>query len=65
MTPGSLLRFVPSTVVAGAAALALTTVFLAAPVAQATEVPHAGAGFTATSEWTQTLNDAGQEIALS
>ena len=59
VTRRSLLRFVPSTVVAGAAALALTTVFLAAPVAQATEVPHAGAGFTATSEWTQTLNDAG------
>jgi hypothetical protein len=65
VTPGSLLRSVSSTVVAGAAALALTAVVLAAPAAQATEVPHAGAGFTATSEWTQTLNDAGQEIALS
>jgi hypothetical protein len=65
VTPGSLLRSVSSTVVAGAAALALTALVLAAPAAQATEVPHAGAGFTATSEWTQTLNDAGQEIALS
>jgi outer membrane protein assembly factor BamB len=60
----SLARYVQGTVVAGAA-LALTTVFLAAPVASATEVPHASAGFTATQEWSQTLNDPNQQIALS
>ena len=65
MTRRSLLGSVPSTVVAGAAAVALTTVFLAAPVAQATEVPHAGSGFTATQEWSQTINDPNAEIALS
>ncbi len=58
-------RSVLSTMGAGAAALALTTVSLAAPVAQATEVPHAGAGFVATSEWTHQLNDPNQQIALS
>ena len=42
LTRRSLLRSVPSTVVAGAAAVALATAFLAAPAAQATEVPHAG-----------------------
>jgi len=47
------------------AALALTTAALgAAAAAQATEVAHA-AGFTATQEWSQTLNDAGNPIALS
>ena len=65
MTRGPLTRSVPSIVVAGAAALALTTVLLAAPVAQATVVPHAGAGFVATLKWTQQLNDPNQEIALS
>jgi hypothetical protein len=64
VTRRSITRYVPSTVVAGAAALVLTAVFPAAPVAQATELPHAG-GFVATSEWTQTLNDPNQQIALS
>ena len=65
MTRRSLARFVPSIVVAGAAALTLTTLFLAAPVAQATELPHAGPGFSANETWSQTLNDPNQEIALS
>jgi hypothetical protein len=58
-------RSVLSFMGAGAAALALTTVSLAAPVAQATEVPHAGPGFTATLEWSQQLNDPNRQIALS
>ena len=49
---------------AATAALALTAAFGAAPGAQATQVPHA-AGFTATQEWVQTLNDAGNPVALS
>jgi hypothetical protein len=53
-----------SLVAAAAAALALTTTIGAAPVAQATELPHA-AGFVATQKWSQTLNDAGNPIALS
>jgi hypothetical protein len=47
-----------------AVALALATTFGAAPAAQAAVVPHTG-GFTATQEWVQTLNDAGNPIALS
>ncbi len=65
VTPRSLSRSVPTAVMAGAAALALTTAFQAAPVAQATELPHAGAGFTTNLEWSQQLNDPNQQIALS
>jgi hypothetical protein len=65
VTQGPLTRSLPGALVAGAAALALTTVFLAAPVAQGTELPHAGAGFVATFEWKQQLNDPNQEVALS
>jgi hypothetical protein len=49
---------------AAAATLALTSILGTAPAAQATQVPHA-AGFTATQEWVQTLNDAGNPVALS
>ena len=54
----------PASLAAAAAALGLTTTLQAAPVAQAAEVAHA-AGFTANQKWSQTLNDAGNPIALS
>jgi hypothetical protein len=54
----------PGSVVAAAAALALTGIGPAAPIAQATEVAHT-AGFSANQTWTQTLPDAGNPIALS
>ena len=50
--------------VAGTAALILTTTMQAAPVAQADEVSHA-AGFTANLTWSQTLPDSGNPVALS
>ena len=50
--------------VAGAAALILTTALQAAPVAQATQVAHA-AGFAANLKWSTTLNDAKNPVALS
>jgi hypothetical protein len=50
--------------IAAAAALVLTTGPAAVPAARATEVPHA-AGFSATQEWSQSLPDAGNPIALS
>ena len=54
----------PLAVVAGAAALVLTTTMQAAPVAQADEVAHA-AGFTTNMTWSQSLPDAGNAVALS
>ncbi len=50
--------------VAGAAALIMTTALQAAPVAQATQVAHA-AGFAANLKWSTTLNDAKNPVALS
>jgi hypothetical protein len=50
----------------GATALVLATALQAAPgpAAQAAVVPHA-AGFSTTLAWSQTLNDAGNPVALS
>jgi hypothetical protein len=50
--------------VAGTAALILTTAMQAAPVAQADEVAHA-AGFTTNLTWSQSLSDTSNPIALS
>ena len=50
--------------VAGAAALTVTTTMQAAPVAQADEVAHA-AGFNANLTWSTDLPDAGSAVALS
>jgi hypothetical protein len=50
--------------VAGTAALILTTTMQAAPVAQADEVSHA-AGFTANLTWSQSLPDSGSPVSLS
>ena len=53
----------PVSIVAAAAALALTSAVQAAPTG-ATQVAHT-AGFVATEKWMQTLGDSGNPIALS
>jgi PQQ enzyme-like repeat protein len=66
MVRGRAPRFcLPASMVATTAALALTIALPAAPpVAQAAGIAHA-AGFVANQEWSQTLPDGGNPVALS
>jgi PQQ enzyme repeat len=57
--------YLATSMAAATAALFLTTILGAAPPAQGTQIAHAGAGFTVTQVWSQTLNDSNNPIVDS